>query len=148
MQKIFNAAEKLFFYILIVCLISFVYFNMLPMNNTILMMGFILAVFYFVVNFYVGYKYELTLREALIVGIIGCSVGVFLGIFSVYAFIILNNESLALGLIMPYYSPTISVVRLALKDITIAYPFIIMLFNILLVVIGAISKKIVNKLRH
>lgn len=146
MQKIFYASEKLFFSILIICLISSVYFNVLPMNNTTLMIGFILSGFYFGVNFYVGYKYELTLKEGLIVAALGCSLGLFLGFFSLYSLIFMNDNSIALSLINPYYSPTTSIIKFFIGDINIMYPFILMIINIILVIIGSFSKKLMNKL--
>ncbi len=36
MQKVFKAGEELFFDILLICLVSFIYFEFIPMNDIFL----------------------------------------------------------------------------------------------------------------
>lgn len=148
MQKVFQAGEKLFFDILIICLVSFIYFNFLPMTNLTLTIGMIFAVIYIGVNFYVGYKYNLKFLESLIVGLIGCAMGLFLLFFSIYTQYILNSPNTALWIVMPYFSPTISIVKMFIKEITISYVMYLMLINVSMVIIGSFSKNIMNKLLH
>lgn len=145
MQKIFDASEKLFFNILIICLISCIYFNIFPKNIFTIAIGLIFAIAYFGTNFYVGYLNSLSIKESLIVGVVGSFIGIFLGFFAVYTYYVLNSPEKALMIVMPYFSPTTSVVNLFLKNVSISYPFILMFINIILVIIGSISKKIVNK---
>lgn len=146
MNKIFDAGEKLFFNILIICLVSWIYFNILPMNKATLITGFVLCVLYFGMYFYIGYKYNFTLVEAFIVGIIGCGIGIFLYFFSLYTDLVLQNVNSAIWIIKPYFIPTMSMIKLFTIEVTIAYPFFLMIFNIFLVILGSISKKIMNKL--
>lgn len=146
MQKIFDASERLFFNILIICLISCIYFNIFPKNLTTVILGLVLCIIYFGCNFHTGYYNEFTIKESVIVGTIGCGVGLFLGFFAIYTNFVLNRPNTAILIIMPYFSPTISLVEIFSKQITFAYPFILMLINILLVVMGSVTKKIMNKL--
>lgn len=146
MQKIFDASERLFFNILIICLISCIYFNIFPKNLTTIALGLVLCICYFGCNFYTGYYNEFTIKESIIVGTIGCGVGLFLGFFAIYTNFVLNNPNTAILIIMPYFSPTISLIEMVSKQVTFIYPFILMLINIFLVVMGSISKKIMNKL--
>lgn len=148
MQKIFDASERLFFNILIICLISCIYFNIFPNNMTTITIGLIFCIAYFGSDFYTGYFNDLSFKESIIVGILGCGVGLFLGFFAIYTNYILKSPNTAIWMIMPYYSPTISLVRLFAKQINFAYPFILMIINILFVIIGSISKKIMNKLSN
>lgn len=146
MQKIFDASERLFFNILIICLISCIYFNIFPKNTITITIGLIFCIFYFGINFYTGYFNNLSIREAIIVGSIGCSIGLFLGFFAIYTKFVLDSPNIAIWMIMPYFSPTISLLNVSATKITFAYPFIIMILNIFLVIMGSISKKIMNKL--
>lgn len=146
MQKIFDASERLFFNILIICLISCIYFNIFPKNTTTTTIGLVFCIIYFGSNFYTGYFNDLSIKEAIIVGIVGCGIGLFLGFFAIYTNYILKSQNTAIWMIMPYYSPTISLIKIIEKQITFIYPFILMIINISLVIIGSISKKIMNKL--
>ncbi|MEG0843900.1 MAG: hypothetical protein RRZ84_06465 [Romboutsia sp.] len=146
MQKLLDIGSKLFFDILIVCLISSIYFNVLPQNNITSSISTIFCIFYFGVNFYSGFKNNLTLKEAIIIGVIGCGIGLFLGLFSLYTNFILHNSRYAISIIKPYFIPTWPIMKMFLGEITIAYPFILMVINIALVIFGSISKNILNKL--
>lgn len=146
MQRKLDIGSILFFNILIICLISSIYFNVLPQNEITLGIGIIFSIFYFGINIYIGYKYNLRLKEAFVVGIIGSGICLFLGIFSLYTNFILNKPNEAIWLIKPYFSPTLSIVKIFSIKITLASPFVLMLINIALVIFGSISKNIVNKL--
>lgn len=146
MQKVFKAGEELFFDILLICLVSFIYFEFIPMNDIVLVIGVIFSILYFGVNIYIGYKYKLNISDSLMVGVIGCGVGLFLSLFSLYSQIILNSPNMALWIIKPYFIPTMSLIKLFINNINLSYVFILMLINILLVPIGSISKKFMNKL--
>lgn len=146
MQKIFDVGEKLFFYILTICLLSFIYFTVFPKNEMTIAIGFIFCIFYFGVNFYIGYKYSLTIEEACIVGGAGCGLGIFLSFFSLYSYFALKSTYSAIWIITPYFMPTMSMINIFHGEVTIVYPFILMVINILLVIIGSIVKKIMNNL--
>ncbi len=148
MQKVFNAGEELFFDILVICLVSFIYFEFIPMTNTTILVGIVFSILYFGANIYVGYKYNLNLSDSLMVGVMGCGVGLFLSFFSIYAQIILNSPNMALWISKIYFIPTMSLIKLFLSNINLSYVFILMIINILLVVIGGIIKKLMNKLSH
>lgn len=146
MQKVFKAGEELFFDILLICLVSFIYFEFIPMNDIMLIIGIIFSILYFGVNIYIGYKYELNISDSLMVGVIGCGVGLFLSFFSIYSQVILNSPNMALWILKPYFISTMSLIKLFTSNIILSYVFILMIINILLVPIGSISKKFMNKL--
>ncbi len=73
--------------------------------------------------------------------------GLFLLFFALYTDLILGNSQSALWLITPYFMPTMSLVRIFFEDITIAYPIVLMIINISLVLLGSITKKIMNKFK-
>ena len=146
MQKSFDVGQKLFFDVLIICLVSFIYFKIVPMNKITLFIGILICVFYFGVNFYTGYKYNLTTTEALFVGIMGCGLGIFLSFFAVYTNFILQTPVRAIWITIPYLAPTTPIIELFIKDISILYVFQLMFTNILLVIFGSFSRKIMNKL--
>ena len=145
MEKIFHTGEKIFFVTLIICIVSSVYFTIVPLNYITLSIGFIFLVGYFGINFYIGSTNDLNIREAIVVGFIGCGMGLFLLFFALYTDLILGNSQSALWLITPYFMPTMSLVRIFFEDITIAYPIVLMIINISLVLLGSITKKIMNK---
>ena len=145
MKKVYSISEKLFFDLLIICLISYIYFILLPINDFTIMVGTIFALLYFGCNFYIGYRYKLNLLEAMIVGIYGCGMGLFLAFFALYAQLILNNSEFAIWLISPYFAPTLSIINIFSIQVNLSYPFILMIINILLVVLGSIASAIMNK---
>ena len=147
MEKIFHTGEKIFFITLIICIVSSVYFTIVPLNYITLSIGFIFLVGYFGVNFYIGITNYLNIREAIVVGLIGCGMGLFLLFFALYTDLILGNSQSALWLITPYFMPTMSLVRIFFEDITIVYPIVLMIINISLVLLGSITKKIMNKFK-
>ena len=147
MEKIFHTGEKIFFITLIICIVSSVYFTIVPLNYITLSIGFIFLVGYFGVNFYIGSTNDLNIIEAIVVGLIGCGMGLFLLFFALYTDLILGNSQSALWLITPYFMPTMSLVRIFFEDITIDYPIVLIIINISLVLLGSITKKIMNKFK-
>lgn len=146
MQKSFNVGEKLFFDILIICLISFIFFKIAPVNEITFYIGCIISFVYFGINFYMGYKYNLKTSEALIVGIMGCGVGLFLSFFVLYANFILKSKEIVIWMSMPYIIPTKPLIELFIKDLDYIYIFQLMMINILLVIFGSFTKRIMNKI--
>ena len=146
MNNISKASEELFFDILIISLVSFIYFNYISMSEFTLLLGIILSFIYFGVNFFIGYKYKLKIINSLIVGIVGSGMGIFFIFFSIYAQFILKMPNFANWIAIPYFIPTMSIVKLFSIDINYLYAPILMIINIILVVIGSITKNIMNKL--
>lgn len=146
MQKAFNVGEKLFFDVLIICLVSFIYFKIVPMNEVTFSIGILICTFYFGVNFYTGYKYNLTTTEALFVGIMGCGVGIFLSFFAIYMHFILQSHNGAIWIAMPYIIPTTPIIKLFIKELSIVYVFELIFINVFLVIFGSFIRKIMNKL--
>ena len=145
MEKIFHTGEKIFFTTLIICIISYLYFTILPLNDITISIGCIFLLIYFGVNFFVGSTSDLKITESIIVGIIGSFMGLFLSIFALYAQLIMENYELAMWIIKPYYAPTMSLINLYFDEVTIFYPIILIFINIFLVVMGTISNRIMNK---
>ncbi|WP_195251721.1 hypothetical protein [Romboutsia sp. 1001713B170207_170306_H8] len=89
------------------------------------------------------------LIEAILVGTIGCSMGLFLLFFSLYSQLVLKNSDLALWIIKPYFIPTMSLINITSNNnITVIYPIILMIINISLVVVGNVIKKAMNKFKY
>ena len=146
MKNIFKASEELFFSILIIALVSFLYFNYISMNEFTLLLGLIFSCIYFLVNFYIGYKYKFKLIKALAVGTIGSAMGLFLIFFSLYSQFILDMPNFATWVVEPYFIPTMSIVKLFSIDINYLYAPLLVIINIFLVVAGSALKNIMNKL--
>ena len=135
MKNVFNASEELFFDILIIALLSFLYFNYISMSKFTLLLGLIFSFIYFGVNFI----------DSLIVGIMGSGMGIFLIFFSFYAEFIFKMPNFANWIAIPYFIPTMSIVKLFSININYLYAPVLMIINIILVVIGSITKNIMNK---
>lgn len=146
MKNIYEASEELFFTILIISLVSFIYFNYIPINELTLLLGLIFSFIYFGVNFCIGYKYKLKIISSLIVGITGSGMGIFFIFFSIYAEFILKMPNFANWIPIPYIIPTMSIVKIFSININYLYAPILMIVNIILVLVGSIIKNIVNKL--
>lgn len=146
MDKATNIGGKLFFYILIICIVSSIYFNLIPVNEYSFLFGVLINIIYFSMIFYTGYKNNLKIKEAIIVGIIGNGSGIFLIPFAMYTYFILNLKDTALWMIIPYISPTFPIVYTFIENLHFIYFFHLILINMLLVIVGAISKILVNKL--
>ena len=110
MKTVSKATEELFFDILIIALISFLYFNYISMSEFTLLLGLIFFIF-----------------------------------FSLYAEFILKMPNFATWIAIPYFIPTMSIVKLFSININYLYAPVLMIINIILVVIGSITKNIMNK---
>ena len=145
MKNVSKASEELFFDIIIISLVSFLYFNYISMNKFTLILGLVFSFIYFGINVYIGYKYKLSIIDSLIVGIAGSGMGIFFIFFSIYSQFILKNPNFANWVVMPYFIPTMSIVNLFSINITYLYAPILFIINIFLVVIGSQIKKLINK---
>ena len=137
MKNVFNASEELFYDILIIALLSFLYFNYISMSEFTLLLGLIFSFIYFGVNFYIGYKYKLSIKESLIVGILGCGFGIFLLFFATYTYYILNDIYWSNWMVEFYFLPTMSFINDFFKDMTLIYTVSLIILNILLVFLGS-----------
>lgn len=146
MEKITHTGGKIFFTILIISIISYLYFTILPLNDISIYIGYIFSIVYFWINFYTGFRTNLNLKESILVGIIGSGMGLFLLFFALYTEIVGQNSEVALWIIKPYFIPTMSLVQSIFNHITIIYPIILIIINICLVVIGSITRKIMHKI--
>lgn len=144
MQKIFDIGERLFFNNILICLLSYIYFNIIPINKVTLLFGFIFSILFFGINLYTGYDTELLLKESLIVGVMGCGLGIFLYLLSLYIHFIMNDPKDAAMLVEPYFSPTMSIIKVFFKKVDINYPIIIVAINTGLVVLGNLLRRLVR----
>ena len=71
--------------------------------------------------------------------------GIFFIFFSLYSEFILNIPNFANWIVIPYFIPTMSIIKLFSIEINYLYAVILMFLNIFLVVIGSILKNIMNK---
>ena len=102
------------------------------MSEFTLLLGLIFSFIYFGVNFYIGYKYKLKFIDSLIVGIMGSGMGIFLISFSFYAEFILKMPNFANWIAIPYFIPTMSIVKLFSININYLYAPVLMIINIIL----------------
>ena len=145
MKNVSKASEELFFDIIIISLVSFLYFNYISMNKFTLILGLVFSFIYFGINLYIGYKYKLSIIDSLIVGIVGSGMGIFFMFFSIYSQFILEMPNFANWVVMPYFISTMSIVNLFYIDITYLYAPTLFIINIFLVIIGSLLKKVINK---
>ena len=57
-------------------------------------LGLVFSFIYFGINLYIGYKYELSIIDSLIVGIAGSGMGIFFIFFSIYSQFILKMDNI------------------------------------------------------
>ena len=145
MKNVSKASEELFFGIIIISLVSFLYFNYISMNKFTLILGLVFSFIYFGINLYIGYKYKLSIIDSLIVGIAGSGMGIFFIFFSIYSQFILEMPNFANWVVMPYFIPTMSIIDLFSINITYLYSPTLFIINIFLVIIGSLLKKVMNK---
>ena len=145
MKNVSKASEELFFGIIIISLVSFLYFNYISMNKFTLILGLVFSFIYFGINLYIGYKYKLSIIDSLIVGIAGSGMGIFFIFFSIYSQFILKMDNFANWVVMPYFIPTMSIVDLFSINITYLYSPTLFIINIFLVIIGSLLRKVMNK---
>ena len=145
MKNVSKASEELFFGIIIISLVSFLYFNYISMNKFTLILGLVFSFIYFGINLYIGYKYKLSIIDSLIVGIAGSGMGIFFIFFFFYSQFILEMPNFANWVVMPYFIPTMSIIDLFSINITYLYSPTLFIINIFLVIIGSLLKKVMNK---
>ena len=99
MEKVFHAGEKIFFTTLITCIMSYLYFTILPLNEITISIGCIFLIIYFGINYYIGSTSDLKTLDCIIVGIIGASMGIILLLFALYSDLIIRNHEFAMWII-------------------------------------------------
>lgn len=137
MERIIKYGGKLFFASLIICILSFLYFKLIPYTKISNLIGYIFLEAFLGYNFYIGYKYKLTQKEAIIVGILGCGFGLFLLFFATYTYYILNEAYWGIWMVEFYFLPTMSFINDFFKETTLVYPINLIIFNIFLVFLGS-----------
>lgn len=145
MKNAFDLGEKLFFNTLIICIISFIYSNIIEVESSNLIIEILFALFFFLINFYYGYKYSLKLKESLIVGLMGAGLGIFLSFFSLCAYFLIENSKSSISFSVLYLSPIQLISNYLSGYNSIVNIFTIITINIFLVVIGGQLRNITNK---
>ena len=125
MERIIKYGGKLFFGSLVICILSFFYFKLIPCTKISNLIGYIFLEAFLGYNFYIGYKYKLSIKESLIVGILGCGFGIFLLFFATYTYYILNDIYWSNWMVEFF------------KDMTLIYTVSLIILNILLVFLGS-----------
>ena len=148
MERIIKYGGKLFFGSLVICILSFFYFKLIPCTKISNLIGYIFLEAFLGYNFYIGYKYKLSIKESLIVGILGCGFGIFLLFFATYTYYILQDVYWGIWMVEFYFLPTTSFINDFFNNMTLGYTVFLILFNILLVLLGSrirfIKEKIVS----
>ncbi|KMW27938.1 hypothetical protein HMPREF0977_00109 [Clostridium sp. 1_1_41A1FAA] len=111
MERIIKYGGKLFFGSLVICILSFFYFKLIPCTKISNLIGYIFLEAFLGYNFYIGYKYKLSIKESLIVGILGCGFGIFLLFFATYTYYILNDIYWSNWMVEFYFLPTMSFIN-------------------------------------
>ena len=137
MERIIKYGGKLFFGSLVICILSFFYFKLIPCTKISNLIGYIFLEAFLGYNFYIGYKYKLSIKESLIVGILGCGFGIFLLFFATYTYYILNDIYWSNWMVEFYFLPTMSFINDFFKDMTLIYTVSLIILNILLVFLGS-----------
>lgn len=145
MKNTFDLGEKLFFNTLIICIISFIYFKIIEIESSNLIIEILFALFFFLTNFYYGYKYNLKCKESLIVGSMGAGLGIFLSFFSLCAHFLIEGSKSSISFSILYLSPIHSIFNYLSEYNSIVNVFTIIIINIFLVVIGGQLRNITNK---
>ena len=91
MERIIKYGGKLFFGSLIICILSFFYFKLIPYSQISNLIGYIFLEIFLIYSFYIGYRYKLSIKESLMSGILGCGVGLFLLFFATYTYYIIDT---------------------------------------------------------
>lgn len=137
MERIIKYGGKLFFGSLVICILSFFYFKLIPCTKISNLIGYIFLEAFLGYNFYIGYKYKLSIKESLIVGILGCGFGIFLLFFATCTYYILNDIYWSNWMVEFYFLPTMSFINDFFKDMTLIYTVSLIILNILLVFLGS-----------
>ena len=65
MERIIKYGGKLFFGSLIICILSFFYFKLIPYSQISNLIGYIFLEIFLIYSFYIGYRYKLSIKESL-----------------------------------------------------------------------------------
>ena len=120
---------KIFFGSLVICILSFFYFKLIPYSQVSNLIGYIFLEIFLGCNFYIGYKYKLNKKEAVMVGILGSSFGIFLLFFAAYTYYIMREFYWGIWMVKFYLFPTMSFINDFFVDITLAYVVFLIGFN-------------------
>ena len=147
MERIIKYGGKLFFGSLVICILSFFYFKLIPCTKISNLIGYIFLEAFLGYNFYIGYKYKLSIKESLIVGILGCGFGIFLLFFATYTYYIIDTYW-GIWMVEFYFIPTMSLINDFFENITLSYTVVLIMLNIFLVLLGSrvrfIKEKIIS----
>ncbi|MDY5211228.1 hypothetical protein [Intestinibacter sp.] len=148
MERIIKYGGKLFFGSLIICILSFFYFKLIPYSKVSNLIGYGFLEIFLGYSFYIGYRYRLSVKESLISGILGCGFGLFLLFFATYTYYILQDVYWGVWMVEFYFIPTMSLINDFFNNITLSYTVILIILNILLVLLGSrvrfIKEKVVS----
>ena len=137
---------KIFFGSLVICILSFFYFKLIPYSQVSNLIGYIFLEIFLGCNFYIGYKYKLNKKEAVMVGILGSSFGIFLLFFAAYTYYIMREFYWGIWMVKFYLFPTMSFINYFFVDITLAYVVFLIGFNIVLVILGSMFRFFKDKI--
>ncbi|MGM9533992.1 MAG: hypothetical protein ACI3VR_02020 [Intestinibacter sp.] len=137
MERIIKYGGKLFFGSLIICILSFFYFKLIPCGEVSNLIGYVFLEVFLGYNFYVGYRYELNFKEAFIVGILGSGFGIFLLFFASYTHYVIDEAYWSIWMMQFYFMPTMSFIADFSVDVSLGYVVFLIIFSTVLVVLGA-----------
>ena len=147
MERIIKYGGKLFFGSLIICILSFFYFKLIPYSQISNLIGYIFLEIFLIYSFYIFYRYKLSIKESLMSGILGCGVGLFLLFFATYTYYIIDTYW-GIWMVEFYFIPTMSLINDFFENITLSYTVVLIMLNIFLVLLGSrvrfIKEKIIS----
>ena len=147
MERIIKYGGKLFFGSLIICILSFFYFKLIPYSQISNLIGYIFLEIFLIYSFYICYRYKLSIKESLMSGILGCGVGLFLLFFATYTYYIIDTYW-GIWMVEFYFIPTMSLINDFFENITLSYTVVLIMLNIFLVLLGSrvrfIKEKIIS----
>ncbi|WP_455542253.1 hypothetical protein [Intestinibacter sp.] len=146
MERIIKYGGKLFFGSLIICILSFFYFKLIPYSEVSNLIGYIFLEIFLGYNFYIGYRYRLSIKESLISGILGCGFGIFLLFFATYTYYVLQDVYWGIWMVEFYFLPTVSFINDFFNSITLSYTVFLIIINILLVLLGSRARFVKEKI--
>ena len=120
MERIIKYGGKLFFGSLVICILSFFYFKLIPCTKISNLIGYIFLEAFLGYNFYIG-----------------CGFGIFLLFFATYTYYVLNDIYWSNWMVEFYFLPTMSFINDFIKDMTLIYTVSLIIINILLVFLGS-----------
>lgn len=145
MENILDIGVKACIRAISVALVASIYFYFVPTTDFTMNIGLLFLFAYLISFLYSGYEANVSFKDSFIVGIMASSFGVFLGIFAIYLYFVSEQPYMATWIMIPYFMPTMSIMKSWIKEINFAYPFILMAINIGIVVIGNIIGKYIKR---